>query len=90
MVQAKYEWRCGVASGHAGCAKPDPRIFNRVLACLVTDARDALHVGDSVSDDVAGAVAAGARAVLVQRGAPSNSVAGRISDLRELMDCISP
>jgi putative hydrolase of the HAD superfamily len=56
-----------VLSWRVGFAKPDRRIFT--LACermAVIPAR-ALHVGDSVSEDAEGALAAGLRAVLLDR-----------------------
>jgi putative hydrolase of the HAD superfamily len=50
-----------------GWAKPDPRIF--VAACRAVGATPlaSLHVGDDLRADVAGALAAGQRAVLVDR-----------------------
>ena len=61
-------------SARRGCgvAKPDPAIFARALALAGAAPADALHVGDSLSYDVAGARAAGIEAVLVVRhgGAP--------------------
>ena len=52
-----------VDSGRLGIEKPDPRIFDHVLE-LVGGTRDrAIHVGDSWSTDVAGALAAGWRAI---------------------------
>lgn len=47
----------------AGVAKPDPRIFELALAAVGVDARRAVHIGDSVRFDVAGANAAGVRAL---------------------------
>jgi putative hydrolase of the HAD superfamily len=57
-----------VSSAEAGAAKPDPRIFARALELAGEDAEGWLHVGDSLEYDVAGAQAAGLRAVLVARG----------------------
>jgi putative hydrolase of the HAD superfamily len=56
-----------ISSAEAGAAKPDPRIFARALALAGARAADALHVGDSLEHDVAGARAAGIEAVLVVR-----------------------
>jgi putative hydrolase of the HAD superfamily len=58
-----------ISSAEAGAAKPDPRIFARALALAGGDGGGALHVGDSIEFDVAGAVAAGLQPVLVVRGA---------------------
>jgi putative hydrolase of the HAD superfamily len=56
-----------VASAEVGAAKPDPAIFGRGLALAGVRAEDAWHVGDSVDADVAGALAAGVRPVLLAR-----------------------
>ena len=56
-----------VISAELGVAKPDPAIFRAALDRLGARAADAMHVGDSVEDDVAGARAAGLEAVLVAR-----------------------
>ena len=57
-----------VCSGRAGAAKPDPRIFRRALGLLGALPGETLHVGDDAVMDVAGAGAAGLRAVLLDRG----------------------
>lgn len=46
-------------SGELGWAKPDTRIFAHALAALDVPPAAALYVGDSLSHDLAGAVAAG-------------------------------
>ena len=47
-------------SEQMGCAKPDPAYFHQVLADLnVTDLRQVLVIGDSLTSDVQGAVNAG-------------------------------
>jgi len=50
-----------------GMEKPDPRLFERILARLGAHPDDALHVGDVPELDLAGARAAGVSAVLVDR-----------------------
>jgi len=55
-------------SSEEGVRKPNPVIFERALAGLGVRAEEALHVGDLVEDDIAGARAAGLRGVLVDRG----------------------
>jgi putative hydrolase of the HAD superfamily len=57
-----------VSSAEAGVRKPDPRLFERALELAGCPPERAVHVGDSVSNDVAGAAAAGIRAVLLRRG----------------------
>jgi HAD-hyrolase-like/Anti-sigma-28 factor, FlgM len=46
-----------------GAAKPDPAIFRAALERCATDAAGAVHIGDMVSADVAGARAAGIEAI---------------------------
>jgi HAD superfamily hydrolase (TIGR01549 family) len=52
-----------IDSGREGVAKPDPRIFARTLERVGGDAASAIHIGDSWSADVEGALGAGWRAV---------------------------
>ena len=75
-----------VTSAEAGSAKPDGRIFARGLALAGVAAGEALHVGDSVEHDVAGALAAGIGALLVVRDgtAPAPDGVRTIADLRPL------
>jgi putative hydrolase of the HAD superfamily len=69
--------RCGIAhwfSGHvtaraAGAAKPDARIFARLLAEAGVEAHEVLHIGDDPLTDVAGAMRAGMQAVWLNRDA---------------------
>jgi putative hydrolase of the HAD superfamily len=56
-----------VISAEVGVAKPDPAIFRTALERLGASAGDAVHVGDSVEHDIAGARAAGLEAVFVAR-----------------------
>ncbi|HEV2819731.1 MAG TPA: HAD-IA family hydrolase [Solirubrobacteraceae bacterium] len=56
-----------LTSAQERVAKPDPELFVRALALAGRTASDALHVGDSVEHDIAGAQAAGIDAVLVDR-----------------------
>jgi putative hydrolase of the HAD superfamily len=56
-----------VISAELGVAKPDPAIFRAALQRLGATADGAVHVGDSLDHDVAGARAAGLEAVLVAR-----------------------
>jgi putative hydrolase of the HAD superfamily len=56
-----------VASAELGHAKPERAIFEHALRLAGADAGSALHVGDTPEEDVAGALAAGLRAVLVAR-----------------------
>ncbi|MGH2846875.1 MAG: HAD family hydrolase [Thermoleophilaceae bacterium] len=56
-----------VTSAEVGAAKPDPAIFRHALEVVGVEAADAVHVGDSLENDVEGARGAGIRPVLVRR-----------------------
>ena len=56
-----------VVSGDVGVKKPDPAIFAPALEQTGLTTDEALFVGDSPEDDVAGAKAAGLRPVLIRR-----------------------
>jgi HAD superfamily hydrolase (TIGR01549 family) len=55
------------ASARIGYEKPHRRIFEWALEQAKTEAREALHVGDHIDADVAGAAALGIGAVLIDR-----------------------
>jgi len=75
-----------VCSAVVGAAKPAPEIFEHALSLAGVQARDALHAGDSVAEDVAGALAAGIEPVLVDRSGDGERVLGvrTIATLRDL------
>lgn len=56
-----------VVPADVGAAKPDPRIFHAALTRLGVAPAAALYVGDDADDDIAGATAAGLRALDVAR-----------------------
>jgi putative hydrolase of the HAD superfamily len=56
-----------VTSADVGAAKPDPAVFRRALDLAGVDGAGAVHVGDSLDNDVQGARAAGIRPILVRR-----------------------
>ncbi len=56
-----------VISGEFGVGKPEPSIFEHTLSLLGSDREHAVMVGDSLARDVDGAIAAGLRAVWVNR-----------------------
>jgi putative hydrolase of the HAD superfamily len=56
-----------VTSADAGRAKPDPAVFRLALELAGAEPAEALHVGDSLENDVEGAAAVGIRAVLLAR-----------------------
>jgi HAD superfamily hydrolase (TIGR01662 family) len=57
----------GLSSFQHGKTKPHESIFRAVLEMLEVDPGDAVMVGDTVEDDINGALAIGMRAVLVDR-----------------------
>jgi putative hydrolase of the HAD superfamily len=76
-----------VTSAETGAAKPDPAIFAAALrAAGGVRAPEALHVGDSLDADVAGARAAGIDAVLLRRdGGPPIEGVRTIRSLGQLV-----
>lgn len=79
-----------VSSADVGLAKPNPGPFLRALAELNVEPQDALFVGDMVATDIAGARAAGMRAVLLERTDRARDRAGylvieRLTALNELL-----
>jgi putative hydrolase of the HAD superfamily len=70
-----------VSSAEAGAAKPDPAPFRAGLAAAGCEPAEAVHVGDSEENDLAGARAAGIRALMLRRGGARD---GEISSLAEL------
>ncbi len=75
-----------VSSAAIGVAKPSPAVFEHALSLAGAQAADAIHVGDSPSEDVAGALAAGIEPVLIDRTGTGERVAGvrTIRSLHEL------
>jgi putative hydrolase of the HAD superfamily len=74
-----------VISTRAGAAKPDPLIFRTALIELGASAGEAVHVGDSEREDVAGALAAGIRAVHLDRTLQGPPSSDRVRDLCQLL-----
>jgi putative hydrolase of the HAD superfamily len=73
-------------SAELGVAKPDPAIFRAALERLDAPADGALHVGDSLEHDIAGARAAAIDAVLVTRnGAQAPEGVRSVRSLAELV-----
>ena len=80
--------RCGlddrldgtITSAGVGARKPDPAIFVAALELAGCEPAEALHVGDTPEEDVAGARAAGIRSLLIDRDGGE----GEISSLAEI------
>ncbi len=74
-----------VTSAGAGARKPSPAIFEQALRLAGVGASDAVHVGDTLDEDVAGARAAGIEPILIHRGdGPPVTGVRTISSLSEL------
>jgi putative hydrolase of the HAD superfamily len=73
-----------VSSGHFGKTKPHASIFEFVLERLAVPPGLAVMVGDSVDDDIDGALALGMRAFLLDREGRFPDRGDRLTDLREL------
>jgi HAD superfamily hydrolase (TIGR01549 family) len=73
-----------LASGSYGKVKPSPLIFRAALELVACEPADALMVGDSPEDDVAGARAVGMQALLLDRQGRFPDAVERIQSLDEL------
>lgn len=73
-----------VTSASSGHRKPDPGIFSQALEIAGCGANEAIHVGDTVGEDVAGAGAAGIKALHLDR-----TGGGDISSLAEIMPAVN-
>lgn len=67
-----------------GTGKPEPEIFRRACARLNVQPAEAVHVGDSVTEDLFGARAAGLFGLLLDRLDRHPEIADRITSLGEL------
>jgi putative hydrolase of the HAD superfamily len=78
-------------SSLAHAAKPSPRIFEFALEQHAAEPGEALHVGDSLRDDVEGATKAGLTGVLLaRRGKQTPSGIPVIRTLDELVTLVDP
>jgi putative hydrolase of the HAD superfamily len=78
-------------SSEAGAAKPDPRIFATALAAADVRPAEALHVGDTVREDLAAARAAGLEVVLIgddelAADAPDAARVSRLGDVAPFVE----
>jgi FMN phosphatase YigB (HAD superfamily) len=73
-----------VTSAAVGARKPEPAIFAHALALAGTAPGQAVHVGDSLSEDVAGARGVGIRPVLLRRDGAREAGVRTIASLAEL------
>lgn len=81
-----------VISAAFGAAKPSPRIFEEALRKAGVRAGEAVHVGDSLEDDIRGAHEAGIKAIWVDRsdrhGALSPDHRDFVTVIRDLRELI--
>ena len=73
-----------LTSGAHGKTKPHASIFRAVLTLLEVEPAEAVMVGDTVADDIDGALAIGMRAVLVDRLGLGSDYTPQVADLSEL------
>src|SRR5215469_3396025 len=73
-----------ISSSDIGIEKPDPRIFEEAVRRLRAKPDHIVHVGDEPDQDFSGAVAAGLRAILIDRRNVYSAHANRINSLYEL------
>jgi HAD superfamily hydrolase (TIGR01662 family) len=73
-----------ISSGAHGKVKPSPTIFRAVLELLGVEPRSAVMVGDSLDDDIEGALALGMRAFLLDREGRHAGRPETLPDLRAL------
>jgi putative hydrolase of the HAD superfamily len=85
-----------IVSGEVGAGKPDRAVFEAALRAVDAQPGDAVMVGDNLSKDVDGAIAAGLRAVWVNRGGqpppgdrPDLLAIGDLGELPELLRKLS-
>ena len=74
-----------VSSAETGASKPDPAIFRAALEVAGCGPQEAIHVGDTEAEDVAGARAAGIPALLLDRGG-----SGDVASLAQIEDHLRP
>jgi putative hydrolase of the HAD superfamily len=79
-----------VISAEVGAAKPDPVIFARALAVAGVSADEALHVGDTAEADLAGARAAGIRALHLDRSGADRDALASLAELPGLVRSTVP
>jgi putative hydrolase of the HAD superfamily len=76
-------------SSREGTAKPDPAIFLNALSAHGLLPREAVHVGDSLSEDIGGAEGAGLHAVWIDRdGGRLDGEKLRIASLEALLPVV--
>lgn len=88
--------RCGVDfsfdfalySEREGSSKPEPHLFERAAAACGCGPEALLHVGDSLEEDVMGAVGAGCGAVWLRRGSSDDEAPEGVPVIRTLDELV--
>jgi HAD superfamily hydrolase (TIGR01549 family) len=78
----------GISSFHHGHTKPHASIFRAVLDLLDVGPTEALMVGDTIADDIEGALALGMRAILLDREGRRPDFEPRIETLQQLLSAL--
>ena len=79
-----------VTSAQVGAPKPDPAVFHAALEVAGCEAEEALHVGDTPEEDVAGAEAATIRALLLDRRPGQRLGENQIASLLDIEQHLCP
>ncbi len=61
-----------IISDEANCKKPQPEIFRLALSEMNLHPEEVIYVGDSIQDDIQGALSAGIKPILISRNSKSN------------------
>ena len=85
VVHHRLEVGVAIGSRSFGKTKPDPAIFRAALDRLGVEPSSAAMVGDSVEDDIEGALGLGMRAILLDREGRYPELEPRITGLGELL-----
>jgi HAD superfamily hydrolase (TIGR01549 family) len=80
----------GISSFHHGRTKPHASIFRAVLELLEVEPDEAAMVGDTIADDIEGALALGMRAILLDREGKNPGFEPRIQTLNDLLPILRP
>ena len=83
-VHHGLEVDAGISSFHHGRTKPHASIFRAVLDLLGAEPAEAVMVGDTIADDIEGALALGMRAILLDREGTRADFEPKIETLAEL------
>jgi len=75
----------GISSFHHGRSKPHASIFRAVLDLIEVEPAEAVMVGDTIADDIEGALALGMRAILLDREGVHPEFEPRVESLNDLL-----